>query len=86
MNPLLLKKFDFIVLFAYQLWYLKRLKEVNLKFLILLGFNIFIVKSNFFTPDITSRFFRLIIIPFFEVLSMLEILSEDYYQISELNY
>ncbi len=86
MNHPLFRKLNFISLFAHRMQYQKRSKEFSLEFLIPLGFNIFAIQPNFVAWGIASRLRMLIMILLLELLCMLEVLSTDSHQLSELGY
>ncbi len=64
--------------------YPKRSKEFSLKFPISLGFDVFAIQPNFVTRRIASRLCMLVMISLLKFLCMLEVLSADSHQLSEL--
>ncbi len=66
--------------------YPKRSKEFSLEFLLPLGFDVFAIQPNFVTQDIASRLYMLVVISLLKLLCMLEVLSADSHQLSELGH
>ncbi len=64
--------------------YPKMSKEFILEFPIPLGFDVFAIQPNFVAQVIASRLCMLIVISLLKLLCMLEVLSADSHQLSEL--
>ncbi len=64
--------------------YPKKSKVFSLEFPILLGFDIFTIQPNFVARGIASRLYMLVVISLLKLLYILEVLSVDSHQLSEL--
>ncbi len=64
--------------------YPKSSKEFSLEFPIPLGFDVFAIQPNFVARGIASRLRMLVVISFLKLLCILEVLSVDNHQLSEL--
>ncbi len=85
MNPPFLWKLYFVNLLAHRMQYPKRSKEFSLEFPIPLDFDVFAIQPNFVARGIASRLRMLVVISLLKLLCMLEFLSVDSYQLSELD-
>ncbi len=64
--------------------YPERSKEFSLEFPIPFGFDVFAIQPNFVARGIASRLRMLVMISLLKLLCMLEVLSADSHQLSEL--
>ncbi len=64
--------------------YPKRSKEFSLEFPIPPDFNVFAIQPNFVAQDIPFRLCMLVVMLLLKLLCMLEVLSADSHQLSEL--